>query len=92
MGGVVDVANELAEGNFSVNADVVYKDEIGELTQTFSNMSSRLREIIADITHGLNEMASGNFNLQPQVEHIGDFKAIEDALVTVVTDLSNTLK
>ena len=91
MGGVVDVANELAEGNFSVNADVVYKDEIGELTQTFSNMSSRLREIIADITHGLNEMASGNFNLQPQVEHIGDFKAIEDALVTVVTDLSNTL-
>lgn len=91
MGGVVDVANELAEGNFSVNTDVVYNDEIGELTQTFSNMSSRLREIIADITHGLNEMASGNFNLQPQVEHIGDFKAIEDALVTVVTDLSNTL-
>ena len=69
----------------------VVPDEIGQLTQTFSNMSSRLREIIADITHGLNEMASGNFNLQPQVEHIGDFKAIEDALVTVVTDLSNTL-
>ena len=89
--GVVSVANELAVGNFSVTTQAVYNDEIGELTHTFSEMSARLKEIIADITRGLNEMASGNFNLTPEVEHVGDFKAIEDALVTVVTDLSNTL-
>ena len=88
---VVDVANELSNGNFSTHTDVVYNDEIGELTQTFSDMAARLKEIIADITRGLSEMASGNFNIQPEVDHIGDFKAIEDALVTVATDLSNTL-
>lgn len=88
---VVDVANELSNGNFSTHTDVVYNDEIGELTQTFSDMSARLKEIIADITRGLSEMASGNFNIQPEVDHIGDFKEIEDALVTVATDLSNTL-
>lgn len=88
---VVDVANELSNGNFSTHTDVVYNDEIGELTQTFADMSARLKEIIADITRGLSEMASGNFNIQPEVDHIGDFKAIEDALVTVATDLSNTL-
>ena len=89
--GVVDVANQLAVGNFSATTDVVYNDEIGDLTRTFSEMSTRLKEIIADITRGLNEMASGNFNLTLEVEHVGDFKAIEDALVTVITDLSNTL-
>lgn len=89
--GVVSVANELAVGNFSATTQAVYNDEIGELTHTFSEMSARLKEIIADITRGLNEMASGNFNLKPEVEHVGDFKAIEDALVTVITDLSNTL-
>lgn len=89
--GVVSVANELAVGNFSATTQAVYNDEIGELTHTFSEMSARLKEIIADITRGLNEMASGNFNLTPEVEHVGDFKAIEDALVTVITDLSNTL-
>lgn len=89
--GVVDVANELSNGNFSTHTDVVYNDEIGELTQTFSDMSARLKEIIADITRSLSEMAAGNFNVQPEVDHIGDFKAIEDALVTVATDLSNTL-
>ena len=89
--GVVDVANQLAVGNFSATTDVVYNDEIGDLTRTFSEMSTRLKEIIADITRGLNEMASGNFNLTLEVEHVGDFKAIENALVTVITDLSNTL-
>ena len=89
--GVVDVANELSNGNFSTHTDVIYNDEIGELTQTFSDMSARLKEIIADITRSLSEMAAGNFNVQPEVDHIGDFKAIEDALVTVATDLSNTL-
>lgn len=89
--GVVNVANELAVGNFSATTDIVYNDEIGDLTRTFSEMSARLKEIIADITRGLDQMASGNFNLQPEVEHVGDFKAIEDALVSVITDLSTTL-
>ena len=89
--GVVSVANELAVGNFSATTDIVYNDEIGDLTRTFSEMSARLKEIIADITRGLDQMASGNFNLHPEVEHVGDFKAIEDALVSVITDLSTTL-
>lgn len=89
--GVVGVANELSMGNFSASVDVVYQDEIGELAQTFSDMSARLKEIIADITNGLKEMASGNFNLTTSVEHVGDFKEIENALTTVVVDLSKTL-
>lgn len=89
---VVNVADKLAMGDFSATLEAAYDDEIGELSKTFSDMSSRLKEIIADITRGLNEMASGNFNLTTEVDHIGDFKAIEDALLTVVNDMSDTLR
>ena len=89
--GVVNVANELSNGNFSASVNFVYEDEIGELSKTFADMSARLKETIADITNGLKEMASGNFNLTTKVEHVGDFKEIENALTAVVVDLSKTL-
>lgn len=89
--GVVNVANELSNGNFSASVNFVYEDEIGELSKTFADMSARLKETIADITNGLKEMASGNFNLTTKAEHVGDFKEIENALTAVVVDLSKTL-
>lgn len=89
--GVVNVANELSNGNFSASVNFVYEDEIGELSKTFADMSARLKETIADITNGLKEMASGNFNLTTKVEYVGDFKEIENALTAVVVDLSKTL-
>ena len=89
--GVVNVANELSNGNFSASVNFVYEDEIGELSKTFADMSARLKETIADITNGLKEMASGNFNLTTKMEHVGDFKEIENALTAVVVDLSKTL-
>ena len=89
---VVDVADKLSMGDFSATLSAKYNDEIGDLAKTFSDMSARLKDIIADITRGLNEMASGNFNLTSEVDHVGDFKEIEDALVTVVNDMSDTLR
>ena len=89
---VVAVADKLAMGDFSVSVEAVYHDEIGNLADTFSQMATRLRLIVTDITRGLAEMASGNFNIAPEVENVGDFKAIETALTTVITDLSNTLR
>ena len=89
--GVVEVANRLAEGDFSASVDVVYHDEIGNLTETFAQMAHTLRAIIKDLTRGLNEMADGNFNIAPEVDNIGDFREMETALVKVLQDLSHTL-
>jgi methyl-accepting chemotaxis protein len=88
---VVAVADKLAMGDFSVSIEKNYNDEIGQLADKFGNMSERLSAIIKDLTRGLKEMASGNFNISPNVEHIGDFKDIEVALVKVIKDLSSTL-
>ena len=89
--GVVGVANKLAVGDFSATVDVVYHDEIGELTETFARMAQTLRAIIKDFSRGLNEMADGNFNIAPEVDNVGDFKEMEAALVKVIQDLSHTL-
>lgn len=89
--GVVDVANKLAVGDFSATVDVVYHDEIGQLTETFAQMAHTLRAIIKDFSRGLNEMANGNFNIAPEVDNVGDFREMETALVKVLQDLSNTL-
>ena len=89
---VMDVADKLAQGDFSVSVQSEYHDEIGTLADTFTEMASRLRLSIADITRGLKEMAASNFNIAPEVEYVGDFKEIEVALSTVLKDLSHTLR
>ncbi len=91
IGGVVEVADKLSQGDFSVSLESQHTDEIGELADTFSRMAATLSSIIKDLMRGLNEMATGNFNIAPEVDYIGDFKHIETALVKVVQDLSHTL-
>ena len=90
--GVVDMADKLSEGDFSTSTEVVFHDEIGDLTDKFTVMSDRLRDIIKDIAKNLQKMADGNFNIKTDADHVGDFKEIEEALMTVVSDLSNTLE
>lgn len=88
---VVMTADKLAGGDFSVSLHAVYHDEIGNLADTFSDMAVRLKAIIGDITRCLKEMASGNFDFASAEEHVGDFKEIETALMTVASDMSRTL-
>ncbi|MBU5478381.1 HAMP domain-containing protein [Eubacterium sp. MSJ-13] len=91
ISGVMEVADKLSHGDFSVSLEAQHTDEIGELADTFSRMATTLSSIIKDLTRGLNDMATGNFNIAPSVEHVGDFKHIEVALVKVINDLSHTL-
>lgn len=88
---VVRTADKLAAGDFSVSLNAVYHDEIGNLADTFSGMAVRLKAIIGDISRCLKEMAAGNFDFASAQEHVGDFKEIETALMTVASDMSRTL-
>ena len=91
IGGVVEVADKLSHGDFSVSLESQHTDEIGELADTFSKMAATLSSIIKDLTRGLNEMATGKFDIGPEEEYIGDFEYIETALKKVLKDMSDTL-
>ncbi len=44
-----DAAKEFGRGNFDRNIDVTSRDEIGQLAQSFNQMSAELKKCIADI-------------------------------------------
>lgn len=89
---VKDAAAQLAQGNLDIHLDATdAKDEVSEMSLSFSNAAKMLQNYITDINRGLSEIAQGNFNIRPGITYMGDFKALEDAILTIITSLSQTM-
>ncbi len=71
--------------------DVKTNDETKLLADSTSTMVNSLNKIIMDISHILNEMAKGNITVAPNVEYPGDFHALNDNLLTILSSLNSTL-
>lgn len=84
-------ASEMANGNYDTNILYTAPDEIGSLADSMRKMMRTTKDIILDTERGLSQIATGNFNISPTAEYIGVFKNIEKAMITIITDLSNTL-
>lgn len=84
-------AEAMAKGNYDVEIAFKSRDEIGGLADSMREMMTVTNNIILDTSRGLNEVAAGNFNISPKVEYIGVFSGIKHALVTIITDLSDTI-
>ncbi len=88
---VVAASEQLKKGDFSIDIKAESDDEIGQLSDAFSQAASQLRAVIHDIKAVLNQMAANDFNIKPSVEYPGDFASIKDSLYSVVSDISGTL-
>ncbi|WP_353654944.1 methyl-accepting chemotaxis protein [Clostridium sp. CCUG 7971] len=84
-------ANKMAEGDFDINIDYESRDELGSLSNSMLEMSNKTKEIINDTVNVLSEVASGNFNVEPEVEYIGVFKDVEQSINKITNDLSETM-
>ncbi|WP_052356504.1 methyl-accepting chemotaxis protein [[Clostridium] dakarense] len=84
-------ANKMAIGDYDINIDYESKDELGSLSDSMRQMSETTKEIINDTVRVLGEVASGNFNVEPEVEYIGVFKEIEKSVIRITNDLSETM-
>lgn len=92
IGSVKDAAAQLAQGNLDIHLDTTdAKDEVSEMSRSFSNAANMLQNYITDINRGLSSIAQGNFDIRPGVTYMGDFKALEDAILTIITSLSQTM-
>ena len=78
IGGVVDAANQIAEGNLDIHIEAKTNDEIGMLSRAFSTMAENLNVIIMDIGYILGELAQGNFQIISQHlnDYVGDYRKI----------------
>lgn len=88
---VRDASAELARGNLNIEVESMYPDEIGEMTDSFKEATDMIKAYIQELTRGLNEVAKGNFDIAPEVEFKGDFTALDAAIETIITSLSETM-
>lgn len=89
---VRDASIKLAQGDLNIDIETMYPDEIGEMTDAFKEAAGNMRLYISELSRGLSEIASGNFNVSTDVDFKGDFKALADAVETIIASLSSTLK
>ncbi|MGB5823426.1 MAG: methyl-accepting chemotaxis protein [Proteocatella sp.] len=90
---VIVMAKRMGDGQLDIknDNDALRNDELGELMGIFQETSHKLHEYISDISHTLDNVASGNLQLQVEREYIGDFQAIKDSLNHIITSLNDTL-
>lgn len=83
---------EIAAGNlsapFALEADT---SEIGMLVHSIHSTKETLRQYIADISSKLGEMANNNMAIHIDVDYIGDFAPMKQALTQIVSSLSGAL-
>ncbi|MFL1468261.1 methyl-accepting chemotaxis protein [Paraclostridium bifermentans] len=84
-------ANKMAGGDFDIDIEYDSKDELGSLSDSMRQMSSKTKEIIMDTTHVLEEVASGNFDVETSTEYVGVFKVIESSILKITKDLSEIM-
>ncbi|OSB11546.1 methyl-accepting chemotaxis protein [Paraclostridium bifermentans] len=84
-------ANKMAGGDFDIDIEYDSKDELGSLSDSMRQMSNRTKEIIMDTTHVLEEVASGNFDVETSTEYVGVFKVIESSVLKITKDLSEIM-
>lgn len=85
------VAKELTEGNLHSHIEYHATDEIGSLAHSLRKSIRILSSYVDDIAKAMGEFAKGNFDVQPDVEWRGDFKAILDAFMMFERSMAETV-
>jgi methyl-accepting chemotaxis protein len=77
------------------------KDDMGRITKVVKiatdvteqvNLREQLKDIVADISTALQNMADGNFRVRITKEYEGSFKILKDSLNTMAIKVSDSMK
>lgn len=89
---LVNIANEISNGNLNVEVEIDSKDELGILGNAFSETVNNLSLYINDISHTLGQVAKGDLTVQSQVQYKGAFIELQDSITNILNSLNSTLK
>lgn len=88
---VKEASKKLSQGDLNIQIERMYGDEVGEMTDYFKSAVNGLKNYIRELDRVLGQIASGNFNVEAEVEFRGDFKALDEAIQTITASLSETM-
>ena len=80
-------ARKASQGYLDVTFDYHGKDEIGEVCRTVEGNNRAVKRYIEDISRRLNGIAHRKFDLESQVEYLGDYIAIKESLDSISKSL-----
>ena len=84
---------KLAEGDLTTEISVIDSgDELEVLTTALSKTIHSLKEYITNIKYVLQELSDGNYTVETDYHFSGDFRALQEALDTIVTALNRNMK
>lgn len=90
---IVEQAEALGRGQLQYNNDLIIssKDEVGKLTEIFHETTVTLEGYISEISTLLNQLSTGDLNIEIEQEYAGDFVQIKDALQLIIASLNQTI-
>ena len=83
---------KIAHGELDVKVEIESKDEMGEMSKHFNKAVAMINTYIKEISRGLGEMSTGNFDIASDVHFEGDFIELAVAIETILNSLSASLK
>lgn len=85
---------KLAEGDlYADKLEVTRDDEIGILANSTNTIVETIKNIIADMDWGLEEMANGNFSVESKNDdlYIGDYNSLAVSMYKIINRLTKTI-
>ena len=75
------------EGNFSIEIDNQYKDEVGETSRAFNHLMANLSKVISDTNTTLDNVAKGIFERPEAAQYPGQLGVLTDGVNNAVDDI-----
>lgn len=85
------VYKEMSEGNLSTEITYDNRDELGSMAQNIKKTNAIITSYIHDITEKLNLLSQGDLQFSMDLDYVGDFNAIKQAIAKTVSSLNQTL-
>ncbi len=82
----------LAQGDLgSEIPEVTVKDEVYVLANATRELIQNMRAVIEDMSTVMGEMARNNLSVESRAQYVGDFKAIQYAMIRIINAFNQTV-
>lgn len=88
---IVNVYDEMSKGNLSVEVKYESSDEMGAMAKSIKKANALFSSYILDISDKLGQMARGDIRVKIDMDYLGDFVAIKQAIQNMASSLNHTL-
>ncbi len=88
---IEEVYAQMAKGNMQAQISYESRDELGSMAKSIKKTNALLAAYIHDISDKLSHLSRGDMRIAVDMDYIGDFASIKQAIQNTVTELNHTL-